>query len=331
MKLVLYPPFDQARLEKIRVAAGAMPVVNAADEAEALREIADATGFIGKITPPLLAAARQLQWVQSPTASLEHYVFPELITHPCQLTNMRGLFSDIIADQVMGYVIAFARNLHIYIRQQERAQWRPLGGESKINYGYGPGLVSGVDRAHQHLGDCTMGIIGLGSIGSELARRALAFSMRVLAVDPVLRQPPDGVLLWSLDRLPDLLAASDYVVIAAPHTPRTEGSFGRAQLGQMKRTAYLINIGRGAILHLNDLVEALSAGTIAGAALDVYETEPLPAAHPLWKMENAILTPHIAGYSPRIAGRHLEVLLDNVSRHARGEPLRNVVSKAEWF
>src|SRR5204862_5410854 len=109
------------------------------------------------------------------------------------------------------------------------------------------------------------------------------------------------------ERLPELLSASDFVVVAAPHTPQTEKMFRRPQFQQMKRTAYFINIGRGAIVDLTDLTASLRAGEIAGAALDVYETEPLPAGHALWKFENVILTPHVAGYSPRIAERHLGV------------------------
>jgi phosphoglycerate dehydrogenase-like enzyme len=131
--------------------------------------------------------------------------------------------------------------------------------------------------------------------------------------------------------MPDLLAQSDFVVIAAPHTPETVKLFRRPKFQQMKRSAFLVNIGRGAIVDLTDLTAALQAGEIAGAALDVFETEPLPNDHPLWKQENAILTPHVAGYSPRIAERHLGVLLDNIDRFQRGEPLRNVVNKALWF
>jgi phosphoglycerate dehydrogenase-like enzyme len=333
MKLLLFPPVEADRLHKIIAAAGAMQVVNATEEAAALREIADADGFFGKITPPLLAAARRLRWVQSPTASLEHYIFPELAAHPCQLTNMRGLFSDVIADHVFGYILCFARNFHRYIRNQMGARWDPVGGEEeKSTFLIGPASVSAVDRAHLHLADATLGVVGLGQIGSEIARRGLAFGMRVVAVDPVQTEPPPGVAaLWKPDRLGDLLGESDFVVIAAPHTPRTAKMFGRPQFRQMKRTAYLINIGRGAIVDLADLVAALDAGEIAGAGLDVYEIEPLPADHPLWKKDNVILTPHIAGTSPRIAGRHLEVLLDNVGRFARGEPLRNVTDKAMWF
>jgi phosphoglycerate dehydrogenase-like enzyme len=333
MKLVIHPPVEAARLARIHEAAAGMAVVNAATEPEAAAAIADADAFFGKITLPLLAAARRLRWVQSPTASLEHYLFPELVTHPCVLTNMRGLFSDVIADQVLGYVLCFARNLHRYFRNQLAARWEPAGGESeRVSFAAGPGTVSAIDRAHLHLADATLGVVGLGNIGSEVARRALAFGMGVLAVDPVQTEPPPGVAaLWPVERLPELLGASDFVVIAAPHTPQTVKLFRRQQFRQMKRTAYLINIGRGAIVDLADLVESLRAGEIAGAGLDVFETEPLPAEHPLWRLENVILTPHVAGYSPRIAERHLAVLLDNLGRFRRGEPLRNVVNKALWF
>jgi phosphoglycerate dehydrogenase-like enzyme len=311
-----------------------MAVVNAADEAVALKEVPGADAFFGKITPPLLAAAKRLRWVQAPTASLEHYLFPELAAHPCTLTNMRGLFSDVIADQVFGYVLCFARNLHVYVRQQMSARWAPVGGEAeRVGFSTGPGTVNAIDRTHRHLSDMTLGVVGLGSIGSEVARRGLAFGMRVVAVDPVRTEAPAGVAaLWPVERLPDLLAAGDFVVIAAPHTPRTAKMFRREQFRRMKPTAYLINIGRGAIVDLADLTAALRAGEIAGAGLDVFETEPLPADHPLWGMgDKVILTPHVAGYSPRIAGRHLAVLLENVRRFVRGEPLDNVVNKGEWY
>jgi phosphoglycerate dehydrogenase-like enzyme len=246
---------------------------------------------------------------------------------------MRGLFSDVIADHVFGYILCFARNLHLYLRRQMEGRWEPVGGENdRTGFSTGPAQVSSIDRAHIHLADATLGVFGLGEIGSEIARRGLAFGMRVLAVDPYAKSAPNGVEgPLPTERLPDLLAATDLVVIAAPHTPETEKLFRRAQLQQMKKSAYLINIGRGAIVDLADLTAALEAGEIAGAGLDVFETEPLPAGHPLWKRENVILTPHIAAASTRIAERHLEVLLDNVRRFANGEELRNVVNKAKWF
>jgi phosphoglycerate dehydrogenase-like enzyme len=326
MKIVIHPPVDDARLAKIREAAGSARVLNAATEEAAREEIPDADAFLGKITPPLLAAARNLRWVQAFTASLEHYVFPALVTHPCLLTNMRGLFSDVIADHVFGYILCFARNLHVYLRRQREGRWAPVGGDmDQQPFATGASTVTPIDRAHVHLADATLGVVGMGAIGSEVARRGRAFGMRVLGVDPV---SPDA---WPLDRLDDLLAESDYVVICAPHTPDTQGMFHRGRLRTMKRTAVLINIGRGAIVPLADLTAALEAREIAGAALDVFETEPLPPDHPLWKREDVILTPHIAAASVRIAERHLATLLDNVRRFTRGEPLLNVVNKEKWF
>jgi phosphoglycerate dehydrogenase-like enzyme len=334
MKVVIHPRVEDARLQRIRAEAGSMLVVNAAGEGEALAHMPDCDAFFGKITPPLLAAAPRLRWVQSPTASLEHYLFPELIAHPCVMTNMRGLFSDVIADQVFGYILCFARNLHRYILQQLCGHWAPVGGEeARVAFTTGPGVVNAIDRAHLHLSDAALGIVGLGGIGAEVARRALAFGMRVLAVDPLRTEAPAGVeTLWPVERLPDLLAVSDFVVIAAPHTPQTAKMFRRPQFQQMKKSAYIINVGRGAIVDLEDLTAALRAEEIAGAALDVFEIEPLPTEHPLWSMAGkVIITPHVAGYSPRIAERHLGVLLENIRRFTRGEPLRNVVEKTQWF
>jgi phosphoglycerate dehydrogenase-like enzyme len=333
MQLVIHPAVEPERLRPIITAAGPMSVVNATTEADAIREIVAADAFFGKMSPSLLAAAKDLRWVQSPTASLEHYLFPELIGHACVLTNMRGLFSDVIADHVLGYVICFARNFHYYIRNQLASRWEPVGGEeARSTFTAGPGTVSTIDRAHRHLADMTLGVVGLGQIGAEIARRALAFGMRVVAVDPVRTSAPSGVAaLWPVERLDELLATSDFVVIAAPHTPSTSGLFRREQFRRMKQSAYLINIGRGAIVDLADLYAALDAGEIAGAGLDVFEIEPLPADHPLWKNPNVILTPHVAGTSPRIAERHLAVLLENIGRFVRGESLINVVDKTRWF
>lgn len=143
---------------------------------------------------------------------------------------------------------------------------------------------------------------------------------------------PGGVeWIEGVDSLPELLAWSDFAVIAAPHTPETTGWFHAGTLAHLRPSSYLINVGRGAIVVLDDLVAALRAGRLAGAALDVYEIEPLPPDHPLWDSPNVILTPHTAGYSPVIAARHLASLVENVRRFARGEPLLNVVNKALWF
>jgi phosphoglycerate dehydrogenase-like enzyme len=332
MKLVLYPPVDAARLERIRLAAGANEVVNAGDEGAALAQIANADAFFGKITPALLAQARKLAWVQAPTASLEHYLFPALVEHPCLLSNMRGLFSDVIADHVLGFVICFARNFHIYVRRQCEQKWEAVGGEAgRSDFVTGPGVAGGIDRAHRHLADDTLGVVGAGEIGREVARRAHALGMRVVAVDPSATTVPGVCEVWPTARLGELLETSDFVVIAAPHTPETYKLFRLREFALMKRTAYLVNVGRGVIVDLADLTRALEERLIAGAGLDVFETEPLPAGHPLWSMPNVIITPHVAGASPKIAERHTAVLLENIRRFVAGQAPATLVDKRRWY
>jgi phosphoglycerate dehydrogenase-like enzyme len=332
MKLLIYPPVSTERRSRIEEAARPMVVTQARDEAEAVAAIADADALFGYLTPAMLRAATRLRWTQSPTASMEKYLYDELAASPVVVTNMRGIFSDVIADHVFGFVLCFAKNFHVYIRQQERGVWHALGRAENELPGYaGPGEVHPSDRVALTLADCTLGVVGLGGIGAETARRGLAFGMRVIATDARAPAAPDGVTLWRPERLPDLLGASDFVVLTVPHTPETFKLIRREQLRQMKRTAYLINVGRGVVVDLADLTAALQAGDIAGAGLDVFEQEPLPAGHPLWKMPNVILTPHTAAASPRVAERHLEVLLDNLRRFVAGEPLRNVVDKRHWF
>jgi phosphoglycerate dehydrogenase-like enzyme len=335
MKFVIHPAVEPERLEALQAAAPDAGWVNATGEAEAADAVSGTDAYLGKITPAILGRADQLRWVQSFTVSLEHYIFPALVTHPCVLTNMRGLFGDVIADQVMGYILCFARNLHTYVRRQTEQRYEPVGGESaRVQNASGPGTVNAMDRGTIYLPGATLGVIGFGSIGAEVARRALAFGMRVRGVDrfPDRVTRPEGVeSVEGIDHLPELLRWSDFAVIAAPQTPETEHFFDARMLAHLRPSAYLINIGRGAIVVLDDLVAALRSGALAGAALDVYEVEPLPAGHPLWDFPNVILTPHTAGYSPVIAQRHLATLVENVRRFAAGEPLVNVVDKALWF
>jgi phosphoglycerate dehydrogenase-like enzyme len=165
-----------------------------------------------------------------------------------------------------------------------------------------------------------------------VARLAVGFGMRVIGVDARRQDTPPGIAeLHRPDRLDELLPQADFVVLTVPHTPETEGFMNRARFQRMKRSAFFINIGRGMTTRLDDLVAALTAGEIAGAGLDVYEQEPLPADHPLWTTPGVLLTPHTAGYGPYLDERRFEVLSDNCRRFAAGQPLRNLVDKSRWF
>jgi phosphoglycerate dehydrogenase-like enzyme len=319
--MVMLPPHDDIRRGwAARVAELPMGVRVLRPETleEAVRDIAEAEAAFGTMPPQVLSAARKLRWLQAPQAAPPAgYYTPELVTHPVVVTNFREIYNDHIGAHIMAFVLAFARGLHLYLPRQLKREWRPE-----------PGETAGV----LHLPETTALIVGVGGIGAETARLAAAFGIHVMGVDARRRDAPPGVLkLDGPDALDSLLPLADFVILTVPHTPATEGFMHRARFQRMKRTGFFINIGRGLTTRLDDLVAALRAGEIAGAALDVFEQEPLPADHPLWTLPNVLITPHTAGHGPYLDERRFEVLLDNARRFLAGQPLRNVVDKAGWF
>jgi len=319
-KLVMLPPQSAITRDWGRQLADAMPevrVVIAEDQAMAEREIVDAEAAFGRLPREVLAKARRLRWLQAPQiAPPAGYYYPELIEHSLTVTNFREIFNDHISAHIMAFVLAFARGLHIYFPQQLRREWKKPGDNSDV----------------VHLPEATALIVGVGGIGAETARLAAGFGITVLATDARRSTAPVGVAeLHRPDALDALLPRADFVILTVPHTPATEGFMNRARFQRMKRSAFFINIGRGMTTKLDDLVAALRAGEIAGAALDVYEQEPLPAEHPLWTMPNVLLTPHTAGWGPYLDDRRYQIMIDNCRAFLDGKPLRNIVDKASWF
>ena len=319
-KFVMLPPQSDITRGWGRQLAEAMPevrVVIAEDQATAEREIVDAEAAFGWLPRELLAKAKRLRWLQAPQAApAAGYYYPEMIEHALSVTNFLEIFNDHISTHIMAFVLAFARGLHVYIPQQLRREWKKPG-ENR-------GVVA--------LPEATALIVGVGGIGAETARLAAGFGITVLATDARRSDTPPGVAeLHKPDALDSLLPRADFVILTVPHTPATEGFMNRARFQRMKRSAFFINIGRGMTTKLDDLVAALNAGEIAGAALDVYEHEPLPSDHPLWTMPNVLMTPHMAGYGPHLDERRYQIMIDNCRAFLDGKPLRNIVDKASWF
>jgi len=318
--LLMLPPQTKTThqwTERLALDVPEVSVIVAEDADKATRAIAEADCAFGTLPRGLLPAATRLRWLQAPQAAPPAgWYYPELIAHPVVVTNFREIYNDHIGAHIMAFVLAFARGLHEYLPRQLNREWRPAP----------------VDTSVIHLPEATALIVGVGGIGAEAARLAAAFGMRVLAVDARRRDTPAGVAaLHGADALDSLLPRADFVILTVPHTPATEGFMNRARFQRMKRTAFFINIGRGMTTRLDDLVAALTAGEIAGAGLDVFEQEPLPATHPLWTMPGVLITPHTAGYGPYLDDRRYEILRDNCQRFLAGQPLRNVVDKTSWF
>lgn len=310
-------PVTRAWSARLATVLPELSLVVAEAETDATRAVGDAEAAFGTMPDALLREARRLRWLQAPQAAPPAgYYTPALIAHPVVVTNFREIYNDHIGAHILAFVLAFARGLHHYLPRQLRREWRrePL------------------DTGVVHLPDATALIVGVGGIGAEAARLAAAFGMHVMGVDARRREAPPGVLkLDGPDTLDSLLPLADFVILTVPHTPATEGFMNRARFQRMKRTAFFINIGRGMTTRLDDLVDALRAGEIAGAGLDVFEREPLPAEHPLWTTPGVLITPHTAGHGPHLDERRFEILLDNCRRFLAGQPLRNVVDKASWF
>lgn len=320
MKFVFLPPQrGETRVWAAAVAErvpGVTVVVAETDE-DARREILDADAAFGTLPAELLGRAERLRWLQAPAAAPPAgYYYPQLAQHPVQVTNFRGIFNEHIAAHIMAFVLAFARGLQRYIPQQLRHEWQPAA----------------LDEGMVYLPESTALIVGAGGIGAETAKMCAAFGMRVVAVDARRTDRPDGVAeMHGPEHLDSLLSVADFVILTVPHTPETEGFMNAERFRRMKPSAFFINIGRGRTTRLDDLVRALRTGQIAGAALDVFEQEPLPAQHPLWEAPNVLVTPHVAGYGPYLDDRRLEIILDNARRFVAGEALRNVVDKERWF
>ncbi|MCW1885425.1 D-2-hydroxyacid dehydrogenase [Luteolibacter flavescens] len=288
-----------------------------ANAAEAKEKIATAEGYVGTPDEGLLETGAKLRWVHIHGAGIERYTaLPKIKDGTVALTNFKIQQGPEIADHAFALLLSLTRNMAAYQRAQADGAWGR--NDAKL-----PMI---------ELRGRTMMVIGYGGIGTQVAERAKAFGMKVIAIDP-----KDLPISQTLDRsgkpdeLDELLPEADVVVSCVPHTPQTEKMLGTAQFTAMKKGAYLINVSRGKIVDTDALVKALQEKKLAGAGLDVTDPEPLPKDHPLWKMDNVVITPHVAWASDQRPERQDQLVLTNLSRFARGMALSNRVDPAKGY
>lgn len=313
VKIVLGSRANDARLVTFRDAYPAVTFVAAESADDVIREIADADGFFGNPTRAAYLAARKLRWIQAPSAGIEFVRnVPELVESDVALTNARGAHAATIAEHTFAMLLTLTRGLRFFDHAKGCHTW--LRGDGYRN-------VVGIDGK-------TMGIVGFGNIGRAIAKRAHAFEMTVMAVDAQEVSANEHVRsVWRLDRLHDLLREIDVLAISAPITAQTHGMIGETEIRLLKPGAYLLVVSRGGIVDEPALLAALQDGHLAGAGLDVTETEPLPPENPLWEAPNLIITPHISGGSQLTTELMWSIFHENVGHFVRGEPLKNLTDK----
>ena len=285
------------------------------------KEIIDPEIMFGdSLTADQFVQATKLRWIHSPAAAVHQFMFPALVNSDVVLTNAREVHGPGVAEHVMALILSIAKRIPESVRFQQRHIW----GQDKLWSG---------GRCPLDVAGATLGLVGFGSIGRNVARHAHSMGMKVIVV----REHPATNRAEFVDdelpssRLDDMLAQSDYVVLSPPLTPSTRDMIGNPQLSRMKNTAYLINVGRGPLIVESALIDALRARKIGGAALDVFNQEPLPADSPLWDLDNLLITPHTAGMAHNLWERHYALFLENMRRYLSGQPLLGLVNKHSGY
>ncbi len=256
----------------------------------------------------------KLQWVHTRGAGVEKLLFPELLGSPVVFTNGSGVFSPALAEFALASMLYFQRGFRRLVRNQQAQVWEEFDTE----------LIAGR----------TVGIVGYGDIGRNVAERARALGMRVLAVSRSGQQRgPAGTVddIFKPERMREMLARCDFIVVSTPLTPETRRLIGAAELAVLKPSAVIVNLGRGPVIDEGALVSALREKRIKGAALDVFDQEPLPAGHPFYSLENVLLSPHCADHTPDWKENAVRFFLAQFQRFHRGDPLLNVVDKARGY
>jgi len=253
----------------------------------------------------------RVRWVHTRWAGVDALLFPELVDSAVEITNGTGVFSESLGEFALAAILYFAKDLGRMIRNQAAEKWEPFDVEE--------------------IAGRTVGIVGYGDIGRAVAERARAMGMRVIAEKR--HAPADGAgddcaeRIYPPERTAEMIAQADYIVVTAPLTAETRGLIGEPQFAAMKPSAVVINLGRGPVIDEVALERALATRRIRGAVLDVFDSEPLPAGHPFYRMDNVLVSPHTADHTADWLDRAMQFFLDNFARFQKGEPLLNLVDK----
>ncbi|HEX6939990.1 MAG TPA: D-2-hydroxyacid dehydrogenase [Longimicrobiales bacterium] len=292
----------------------------AAASAEVIEAVRSAEAYFGYGVPAeILRQGAGLRWVHSGTAGVRSSLTPEMLERDVVFTNSAGVHAPAMAETVLAMILHFARGLDHAVRAQAAGRWDKRGFDA-------------VDAPVREVAGSTVGIVGYGGIGREVAKRARAFGARVIALKRRPARPERDVeIVYGRDGLERILEESDYIVLSAPETPETQGLIDAAALARLRPHAVLVNVARGGLVDEDALVDALRGGRLRGAALDVFATEPLPETSPLWRLPNVLITPHVSAYTHRFWERECALLEANLARYLAGQPLLNVVDKRAGY
>ena len=315
MQILINAKISPEHLDKIRAGFPGVEVLQAESAAEAVRLVQQAEVIVtwGHNFREEFLASPSLRWIHALSAGVEGLLLPPVVEGRILLSNSSGIHGIPIAEHTFALFLSFSRGLYRFGKYQAEKRWQR-------------------DVPLSELRGKTLGIVGLGRIGLEVARLGNAFGMRVLGVKRNPGQPPEGVnRVVSMEGLELVLKESDFLVLTVPLTPETRGLIGAKELALMKPTAILVNVARGETVDEAALAEALKNGVIAGAGLDVFATEPLPADSPLWQLDNCIITPHCAAQSPQYLSRATDLFCRNLDAYIKGEALPTLVNPQRGY
>ncbi len=315
MNIVLCYPVEPTHIDQIQSTAPDATIINAGQQGVA-DAVLEADIFCGHAKVPVnwdsAVAKGRLRWIQSSAAGLDHCLVPSVVESPISVTSASGLFADQVAEQTMALLLGLVRRMDTFFHAQQAREFirRPTGD----------------------LHGATVGIVGFGGNGQRIAEVLAPFRVRIFATDRFPQPRPAHVeAVWPADQLSRLLEAADIVILSLPLNDETRGLFDETCFQRMKPGALLINVARGPIVQESCLVDALQSQRLAGAGLDVTETEPLPTSSPLWTMDRVIITPHVGAQSLRRVSRTTDFFCENLRRFRQGNRLLNLVDKRLGF